>query len=122
MDFEAKKRAVEKAQQDLKDAVADERKRLLTERANIDKKLAELDALAGTFSPTARGKRRTGVRASVLECVASNPKGIKKGPILEALGAKGDKSAENSIGTAISNLKKAGKITRSEDGLYKVAP
>jgi len=73
-----------------------------------------------TGGPTAStGKRRSGIRDEVLSTIKSSPSGITRAVLLEALGAKGDKSAEQSISNALSALKKQDAVT-SDDGVYKV--
>lgn len=111
--FEEKQRKLEEAQRELHAAVADERKRLLAQRAEVDKKLAELDALTGTKRG---GTRRSGIRQEVLNAVKNAPQGIARAGLLDALGAQ-DKSSQQSISNALAALKKAGTIDQ-KDGKY----
>jgi hypothetical protein len=74
---------------------------------------------AGDNIPFTAPKRRTGVRNDVLNAVKAAPNGISRSDILEALGAKGDKRAEQSISNALANLKKAEQLTLN-DGVYTV--
>jgi len=65
------------------------------------------------------GSRRSGIRAEVMATLKKHPNGISRADLLEAMNAKGDKRAEQSISNALSNAKKQGKITLA-DGLYKI--
>lgn len=65
------------------------------------------------------GTRRTGIRNDVLASVKATP-GITRADLIDKMGAKGDKSAEQSISNALSALKKAGTISLS-DGKYSAA-
>lgn len=76
--------------------------------------LLETDTVAVS---TGRGQRRTGIRDEVHENVAKAKDGITRADLLEQMGAKGDKSTEQSISNALSALKKAGTINLT-DGLY----
>jgi hypothetical protein len=73
-----------------------------------------------TRTPRATGTRRSGVRDEVLTMVKNSPNGISRAQLLEAMDAKGDKSAEQSISNALAALKKAGTVS-GEGGVYKVA-
>jgi hypothetical protein len=64
------------------------------------------------------GGRRGGVREDVLAVIAGSESGIGRAAILEVMGAKGDKKAEQSISNALANLKKAGTVS-ADGGLYK---
>lgn len=64
------------------------------------------------------GTRRTGVREEVIRVIEEHPDGIGRAAILETMGAKGDKSAEQSISNALAALFKAGNVSRV-DGNYK---
>ncbi len=112
--FEAKKRKVEVAQRELQEAVSGERKRLLAERAAIDKQLADLDSFSGT-KPA--GKRRTGIRNEVLATIKKHAKGISSADIRTAINAV-DKAGVQSVSNALAALKKAGQIV-AKDGNYK---
>lgn len=112
-DFEAKRRKVEAAQRELQEAIAGERKRLLAERAAIDKQIADLDAMTGT---TTR-KRRTGIRQEVLATIKKHANGISSADIRTAINAV-DKAGAQSVSNALAALKKAGQIV-AKDGNYK---
>ena len=71
-------------------------------------------------APRATGTRRGGVREEVLRVIGDNPEGINRADILDKLGAKGDKKAEQSISNALANLKKTGTLT-ADGGLYKAS-
>jgi len=69
-------------------------------------------------TPTAtRGPRKGGVSENVLAAIKAAPDGLARAGVLAALGAD-DTKAEQSISNALSNLKKAGKLT-AEGGIYK---
>ena len=107
--FAASKRKLEKAEREYHKAIEIQRKKLLDERADIDSRLAELDALTGT-KPRPSGKRRTGIRNDVLALVkAKGP--MTRAQVLEAMKAKGDKSFTGSISNALAGLKKSGSLT-----------
>lgn len=65
----------------------------------------------------ARSPRQGGVSDRVLEAVRAAPEGLARAGVLTALNAD-DTKAEQSISNALSNLKKAGKLT-AENGVYK---
>lgn len=62
------------------------------------------------------GSRRTGIRDQVLDLIKQGD-GMARADIIEAMGARGDKSAEQSISNALAALKKAGTI-KAENGVY----
>lgn len=64
------------------------------------------------------GGRRGNVRSDVLRVIEEHGEGINRATILELMGAKGDKKAEQSISNALANLKKAGTVS-ADGGLYK---
>jgi hypothetical protein len=84
---------------------------------------AYVNALAGkptrSRKTTTRAPRRTGLKDQVLAILTSSPEGMKRADILESMGAKGDKSLENSISNTLNLLKKDTKLTL-KDGVYKV--
>lgn len=86
--------------------------------------IAELNALGFNYrltggpSPAGTAKRRTGVRQEVLDTIKAAPEGMSRADLLEKMGAKGDKSAEQSISNALAALKKNNSIT-ADDGVYK---
>lgn len=126
--------------------IASERDRLNKERdtlsaqiAEINSKLAGIDrelvaitayenaksgkvpAVSGGNAP-ARTRRapsgpRGGKREAILAAVSAHTDGVTRAQLIEQLGAKGDKSAEQSISNALSALKKAGTIG-AKDGKY----
>ena len=115
--FEEKQRKLAQAQKELEEAVADERKRLLAQRAEIDKKIAELDAVAGVKST---GTRRTGIRRSILAEIKKQPSGTTPAAIRDALNLN-DPSGRSAVANALAALKKAGKIRQHDDGEYVAA-
>ena len=62
--------------------------------------------------------RRSGVRDRVLGAIKSYDDGIARADLLEVLGAKGDKRAEQSVSNALASMKRAGLVT-AEDGIYR---
>ena len=125
---------------DFKEFVRNEREQLsrkrdelIRQRADIDRQIQDIDRefeavdayervkTGKTTSRAAPGKRRrTGVRQNVLEVVRRSPGGISRSAILQEMGAKGDKRAEQSISNALSNLKKQGAV-RLDQGAYTPA-
>lgn len=112
--------------------VNNRRKLLDEEAAELERQLtaitAYFDARSGKL-PTApktrtpstaprapRGSRREGL----IEIIKQNPDGINRADILDKLGAKGNKSAEQSISNALATLKKKGTIGQN-DGKYVAA-
>ncbi len=71
----------------------------------------------GASSTSIGGARRTGVRSDVLNAVKAAENGVSRADLLEAMSAKGDKRAEQSISNALANLKKSGQINLN-DGIY----
>lgn len=69
---------------------------------------------------TTRSTRTLGRRDAILALVAQNSDGISRGDILDGLGVKGNKSAEQSVSNALNNLKKANKLAQ-RDGKYIAA-
>lgn len=85
--------------------------------------IAELNALGFNYrlvgGPSASsGKRRAGVRQQVLKSVQDSPRGLSRADVLEKLGAKGDKSAEQSVSNALAALKKNKSISAT-NGIYR---
>ncbi len=60
--------------------------------------------------------RRSGVADEVLELIKKSPSGLSRGAVIEQLGAH-DKSAQQSISNALSNLKKKGQLA-ANGGIY----
>ena len=109
------------------------RNELINQKKDLDRQLQDIERefaaveayerakKGGGKAPAAsKGGRRTGVRQEVLEVIKRNQGGIKRADILEEMGAKGNKRAEQSISNALSNLKKQAHITL-EDGAYRPA-
>lgn len=110
--------------QGLRDDALARRQKIDDEIAGIDKELVAFDAYeAAKMDKPARkqstGSRRGSRQDSITALLTSKP-GLSRGEILEALGLKGDKTAEQSISNALNNMKKAGKLTQ-QDGKYLVA-
>ena len=124
-----------------------ERKALVAQQREIEKKLAEIDrelaaiagyetirsgkaaSVAAEVVPAAPRKprttrkiaptrgRRDSKREPILKLLADNPDGLTRGELLEKLGVKGDKSGEMSVSNALTGLTKSNQIRR-EDGKY----
>ena len=110
------------------------------EIASIERELTALDAYReakGTTGKRAPGKRgpakpaqskgtsrapgrRGEKRQAVLDLIHRNPDGLSRGEILAQMGAKGNKSAEQSVSNALSALKKSDKVN-SREGKYVTA-
>ena len=116
-DYEA---AIEKIIKDLLAGRARMVKEHETALAQIDREIAELSGSVPTKRKSVR-KVRVGISKNVLAEITKHPEGIKTAAILHAMKAKGNKSAEKSIGNALSRLKKTKAISRTKDGLYKAA-
>lgn len=71
---------------------------------------------ASVVTPSSRS-RRTGVREDIIDLLKQNTNGLSRADIIEQMGAKGDKSFEQSISNTLSTSKKKGAITL-EDGIY----
>lgn len=95
-----------------------------------EKAVADLNSLGFSYrlveaggtaraTSTDTGTRRSGVSKELLELLKSSKTGLNRAAILEQMNAT-DKAHQNTISTALSNLKKAGKIT-AEGGVYKAA-
>ncbi|MFW6028552.1 MAG: hypothetical protein ACOC9Q_03415 [bacterium] len=120
------------------------RKEALANRAAVEKELdsieSELKALdayqqvAGAPPRRGPGKGATGKRGAakgarrgtgrrgekrqaVLNLIQNSPVGLSRGEILVQMGAKGNRSAEQSVSNALSALKKSEKVN-SREGKY----
>ena len=115
--------------------LAAKREEIDTQLTTIDRELAAIGAYeavktgkmpepspapiaARKTSDTARAPR--GAKRDELLALITGKPGLARGDILEALGVKGNKGAEQSVSNALANLKKAGTIT-AIDGKYSVA-
>lgn len=95
------------------------------EAVKAGKQLVEARA---TPEPAPRKPRATnGERAprgskqqEIIALLTDKADGMTRGKLLEALGAKGNKSAEQSVSNALSSMKKGGKIG-NKDGQYVIA-
>ena len=122
---------IEKERTRLDEARADAIKR----RAAIDDELAEIDRLlnaANAYEAALTGKstsrkgtgtasRTPGRTAGVLQLLKDNPDGFKRADLMKKLGVSGDKKQENSVSTALANLKKKGEVDRKTDTGHWVA-
>ena len=117
--------------------VSSEKERLLKERDEAAKTLAEtterlqtlerqleaIDAYEKIMGPSAKAaapkkrrqpatrKRNTGRTAAIGEAIQNAPDGIDRKGIIEALGCQGDKSAEQAVSNTLANLKKSGAVS-----------
>ena len=105
-------------------AMAAERKRLEGLKSDVAERQSELGALDayevalnGKGATVKTGGRSPSRRAQILSIIKDCPGGIGRAGILDALGVRGDKSAENSVSTALANMKKKGDID-NKDGIY----
>jgi DNA-binding transcriptional ArsR family regulator len=126
--FTKKERA--RLEKDRKKALA-KRDSVVQELQSIESELNAIEAYerAKGGEPKRSGKRAPGrprVRArrgekreAVLDLVRQHPEGLSRGEILNAMGVKGTKSAEQSVSNALSALKKAGQLD-SREGRYFV--
>ena len=128
----------------LEASIKNERKRLqkarhkaVQKKQNIDHQLEAIERefaaidvyekAKGTYAPLAnRGKAKRPVgrrsprgakRVAVLEVVSQHPDGLSRGEILNLIGAKGDKSGEQSVSNALSALMKQNQLGK-KDGKY----
>lgn len=122
----------------LANAIAKEKEALLAQQATIRGQIEKLQAddadvviqlkAIGAYETTLDGKKavtngaeapRTSRRDVILEAI-TKANGAARGAILEALGVKGDKGAEQSISNALANMVKANQLARSKEGVYTV--
>jgi len=124
----------------------DERKGLIAQQRDVDKKLADigrelgaigayetaktgkaakpaaaapLKARAARKAATTRG-RRGSKRDAIMEVIKANPAGLSRGELLAKMGLKGDKSGEMSVSNALTALTKGKQVAR-KDGKYVAA-
>lgn len=110
------------------------RDRVAQKKANVDRELAAIErelAAIGAYEKAKRGNgqaapiravrrkggRRGEKRAAVLATVNQHPDGVSRGEILNLMGAKGNKSAEQSVSNALSALTKQNQLGK-RDGKY----
>ena len=100
---------------------------LTTKRDAIDTQIAEAQrelsaitayekAKAPVVKKTRTPRAATSKRSELLETIKANP-GATRADLIEKLGIKGNKSAEQALSNKLSNMKKAGTITAT-DGKY----
>jgi Fe2+ or Zn2+ uptake regulation protein len=120
----------EKNPQSLTEIMSKERDRLTKRREELTEELSQLekelagitayyDAIEGRITQTKpRGPRssssprapRGSRQQSILEHLQKNADGLTRGEIIEQMGVKGDKSAEQSISNALNALTKTNKV------------
>lgn len=109
------------------------REEVIAKRSELDNELRsierELDAIvAYERAKTGKGPRIAGTgrrgggrrgekRRRVLELIRQHPTGLSRKDILLNLGAKGDRSAEQSVSNSLAALKKAKQVS-SREGKY----
>ena len=97
---------------------------IVEEISGIDRELKAITAYEtakiGKAPKKATGTRRASRTDAILNLLKGNQDGLTRSLILEKLGFKGDKTAEQSVSNALNNLKKAGKIA-SDSGNYTLA-
>ena len=112
--------------------LAKRREDILAERATFDQQLAAIDnelVAIQAYEDAKKGKPTTGTtrsrrgskREAVLDVIKQHPAGIARADILDAMTAKGDKKAEQSISNALTNMKKANTIGQGADKLYRIS-
>lgn len=75
--------------------------------------------VTSTETSTGTRARRSGIADDVLEMIKKSTDGLSRGALIEQLHAT-DKSAQQSISNALSNLKKKGQLI-AENGVYRAA-
>lgn len=108
-----------------RDTLDDELTKLETELRAFDAyehaKEGKAPARKGRTGPRGpRGPRKTGLKESVKNVIVSAPNGLSRGEIIELMGAKEDKKAQQSISNTLQILKKANEV-QSKDGKYLAA-
>lgn len=108
-----------------------QREEILTQQQRLKEQLdanaVELKAIdayhmvkAGNTS-SKRSQRTKGRREQVLQLLRESVEGLNRSQLLEACDAKGNKSGEQSISNALTNLKKQKRVIAVEDGRYRAA-
>ena len=130
---------------DFSEQISSEKERLSKERDEAAKLLAEtterlqtlerqlqaIEAYEKIIGPTSKAapkkrrqpatrKRNTNRTAAIREAIQNAPDGIDRKGIIEALGCKGDKSAEQAVSNTLANLKKSGAVSH-EGRIYRWA-
>ena len=92
-----------------------------TERLRtLERQLEAIEAYEAIMGPSAKAapkrrqpatrRRNTGRTAAIREAIQNAPEGIDRKGIIDALGCKGDKSAEQAVSNTLANLKKSGAV------------
>lgn len=104
-------------------ALDSEQEKLDAARRQLQLRLDAVEAYFNTLEgkvPTKKsGSRRTGIKADLMKTLRPHPQGLTRAEILEKMGIKGDKSAEQSVSNALAQGKKKGEIEQDNDGKYK---
>jgi hypothetical protein len=113
---------IEQERERIKEAI----KAAKAKRQEAEAELERLDAQASAIaayeaalkgkrvaSPTSAPRTPWGEkRGAILALIAEHPDGMTRAEIIDALQARGDKSAEQSISNALAALKKTGRLTQ----------
>ena len=121
-----------------------ERKALVGQQREIEKKLSDIDrelAAIAAYEVTKSGKasaaakptapaprkarvahkaapgRRSSKREPILKVIGENPSGLTRGELLEKMGLKGNRAAEMSVSNTLTALTKGNQVAR-KDGRY----
>ncbi len=109
-----------------KDELLERQRKLEADIQSVEREMTAIDA----YEAARQGKspcssiqsrvrpRRNSRRDKILEVVSASTDGLTRREVLEALGVKGDKSAEQSVSNALSALKKTRRLI-SQDGRYQ---
>ena len=109
-----------------RESLMEKQARLQEEVHALDKELAAIQAYDDTKrgkttrAPSTGKRQRRGKRQeAVLAAIQQFPNGATRADLLEAMNAKGDKSAEQSVSNALTKMKKDGKLDNVE-GRYVI--
>ncbi len=115
-----------------RDVILSQRRELETKLAAIDRDFAAIAAYEAAKSGkpiraarqpssrrTAPGGRGENRREAVIQVVRQNPRGLKRGEILELMGLKGDRTGGMSVSNALTALVKSHQVERRE-GRYVI--
>lgn len=123
-----------------RDRLSAERDAIITQRRELDQRLAEInrefqavDAYeaaksgkgptrqAGARKPSGARQARRGSRREELMNVIRQGHGLTRGEILEKMGLKGNKSGEMLVSNALTALTKSNQVRRNEERRYVAA-
>jgi hypothetical protein len=104
-----------------REGIIAQQKQLAEQLAGVDREIEAINAYEAVKTGGARKNppgTRSGKRNNVLQLLASQPQGMTRGEILDAMNIKGSKSEEQSVSNALKQLKKLGRIASGDDGKY----